>query len=1079
MRDARVRKNFGLMGGLSVRSGLWKLWTRWTLRSEGTPKRGARRWGRVGLLLALLLAVPPALAQFEEYNHPELKWKTLETEHFFAHFSPENEREARIVIAIGEEIYEPITSMYNYRPDGKVHFVIRDHDDYSNGGAWYYDNKIEIWAKPLDFELRGTHNWLYDVVTHEFTHIIQLGASRVGPRWLPALYFQNIGYESEKRPDVLRGYPNQIMSWPVAFTSVPMWLAEGTAQYQNPQLGHDWWDSHRDMNLRVRALNHHLLTLSQMGVFGKNSIDAESVYNHGLSLVRFIAHRYGDGALRNLSHQLSRPRIITFNQACKNALGITDDELYKQWLDSLISGYELKTATIREHLVSGELIYDKGFANLYPQFSPDGKRLAFLTNEGEDYLSLSHYICFDVEEGKIVDKTKAGKEQSKTIKEGQFNAPGFDEAEDSPVKGAFDWSPDGKRIVYSRKSGPNRHGSHFNDLYLWDPAAKKDYRLTKDARLSQPSFAPDGKRIVAVHNAGGSNNLVIAMLPDSLGKDDDLTKRVTWEFLTHFDDGRQMFSPRFAPDGKTIYLTMLLLDPRDICKYDLNEPDWQKAWQPVVCGKADDRDVTITPDGSALVFASDRTGIFNLYRMNIADSSIVPLTNVLGGAFMPAVSPEGQIAYSEFEDGGFRMRWLTDPQPVPVEYTRYLDLDQQERPDLPPLPSYDGAVKSYSAPFNKLFVIPRLMWDYGVFKPGFYAYTGDLLDKVTLFAGAAMDAAGERDLYLSGEYRQLAPTLFLEAYNITRKQRQTFDDNWVIIGERIENGVAVPIYDIYTIDYSFDLTELDLGARYPVFNRSTASLTYRNSRYKAVMEFDDGSSFSYTYHRGDAAILRLDADRRALKIDDDIHPRGGWRGWIEAGQEWNRFLDGFEVEAEKGTIVEVYDQYDYTRLETDLDYYQTLYQDLVVNPRLIGGWISQPVDPFYHLYAGGLPGLRGYSFYSLGGTRKLAGRLSLRLPVWTNIDRSWGPWYLDRVHAGIFAEAGDAWEGGHVGLDDVKKDVGGELRLRLFSWYGYPTDVQFTGAYGLDQFTISDDTGSLNTYGREWRWYVTVLFDFI
>ncbi|MCK7524862.1 MAG: hypothetical protein MZV64_48280 [Ignavibacteriales bacterium] len=52
----------------------------------------------------------------------------------------------------------------------KFTYVIKDIDDYSNGATYFFDNKIEIWTSALDFDLRGAHNWLRNVISHEFTH---------------------------------------------------------------------------------------------------------------------------------------------------------------------------------------------------------------------------------------------------------------------------------------------------------------------------------------------------------------------------------------------------------------------------------------------------------------------------------------------------------------------------------------------------------------------------------------------------------------------------------------------------------------------------------------------------------------------------------------------------------------------------------------------------------------------------------------------------------------------------------------------------------------------------------------------
>ena len=124
---------------------------------------------------ALIIFIPPLMAQDPYfYSHPELDWYTFETEHFIIHFHQGTQRTANIVAKIAEEIYGPVTRLYQFEPEDKIHFVIKDTDDYSNGGAFFFDNKIEIWAENLDYVMRGTRNWLRDVVTHEYTHMISI-----------------------------------------------------------------------------------------------------------------------------------------------------------------------------------------------------------------------------------------------------------------------------------------------------------------------------------------------------------------------------------------------------------------------------------------------------------------------------------------------------------------------------------------------------------------------------------------------------------------------------------------------------------------------------------------------------------------------------------------------------------------------------------------------------------------------------------------------------------------------------------------------------------------------------------------
>ena len=111
------------------------------------------------------------------FNHPELDWKSFETEHFIFYFHKETERTALEASKVAEIIYNPVTSLYDFYPEDKTSIILKDTDDYSNGAAMFFDNKIEIWTKPMDFDLRGSHRWIQDVFTHEFVHIIQLGSA--------------------------------------------------------------------------------------------------------------------------------------------------------------------------------------------------------------------------------------------------------------------------------------------------------------------------------------------------------------------------------------------------------------------------------------------------------------------------------------------------------------------------------------------------------------------------------------------------------------------------------------------------------------------------------------------------------------------------------------------------------------------------------------------------------------------------------------------------------------------------------------------------------------------------------------
>ena len=54
------------------------------------------------------------------------------------------------------------------------------------------------------------------------------------------------------------------------------------------------------------------------------------------------------------------------------------------------------------------------------------------------------------------------------------------------------------------------------------------------------------------------------------------------------------------------------------------------------------------------MFRSDRDGVSNLYALRLEDGALRRLTNVLGGAFAPAVDPKGDaVAFADYSSRGY------------------------------------------------------------------------------------------------------------------------------------------------------------------------------------------------------------------------------------------------------------------------------------------------------------------------------------------------------------------------------------------------------------------------------------------
>lgn len=1015
--------------------------------------------------LIVFFAFPYFLfAQFNEYN-PEYNWYTLKGEHVFVHYHPEAERTAKTVLKIAEEIWEPITSLYEYEPE-TVHFVIKDIDDYSNGATYFFDNKIEIWASALDFDLRGTHNWLRNVITHEFTHMVQIQSSMKLSRRFPAFYFQFMNYEKKRRPDILYGFPNFIASYPIATVNVPAWFAEGTAQYMRKEFGYDDWDTHRDMILRCYALSNKMLTWNQMGVFDKTSLGNESVYNAGFALVRYISQKYGEDKLREISHKLSKIWNFTIDAAIKDAIGISGRELYNEWVSFIKNDYKERISDVLNNHVEGKIIVNEGFGNFYPTFI-DNNKIIYISNKGNDYFGLSSIYLLDM-------STKREKLITPLVRSSLSKIP----AED--------------KIVYAKLSDDNPRWNNIHDLYIYDFKTQKSKRLTFGLRANNPNVSPDGKKIVFLFQKDGTTNLGIVDIDGT-----------NFKQLTFFNNGEQVYNPKFSNDGSFIVFGYALKNSREIAKVNIDGSDFSI----LIKNGYDNRDPVFDKEGN-LIYSSDETGIFNLYKLNMTTGEVKRLTNVIGGAFQPAVDDNGNIIYSGYTSDGFKIFYLPVDEQNKVDTAKKytwrnnppLSVDKPKGDlnysSISHLINYDDSkllnteFYKYSGYFSRVSIIPFIRYDNYTtsanaidrVKPGIYVASSDYLNRFSFFGGGAINKRLERDLFLSFEYRDKLPLLYnlgltpetgIELYSVSRKA------NTLIIFDSLDAS-----YNTKS-DVIYNLFETDLFLRHKIISEGN-SLEFRfifSSYTAAVGSFIfPNTNILYpttydTYFIGNDFQLKYTHEAIKPTIDSDINPVGR-KVEIKYDYEINRYNPDGEYTVEDGMLKPKYKNFNFHRIEFNWKEFVELFKDQTLTAQVrIASILGPAVPDFFDFYLGGLIGMKSYPFYSVSGNELSWINLTYRFPLLKNIDLRIGHIYVDKIYLAFYGDFGNAWSGKIPPLKEFKKGVGIDLRIKMNSFYIFPTSLFFNAAYSFDEVKRKI-IGEEVKYGKEWNFYGGILFDF-
>jgi len=1006
----------------------------------------------------------PGFSQFESY--PDLDWYTIETEHFTVTYHEGTERTAQIIAKIAEEVYGPITSLYNYPLPDKVNFVVSDVSDVANGATDFYGNRIEIFASALDFDLRGTHNWLRNVITHEFTHMVQLQAAMKFAKRMPAIYLQWLNYEKERRPDVLYGYPNVIVSYPISGFGVPSWFAEGVAQYQRQQMGYDYWDAHRDMILRSYVMDDNMLSWNEMGQFSSiTSLKAESIYNSGFALTRYISQKYGEKKLQEITSGLGDLTNFSVDKSIREVLGKDGDELYNEWKNYLKTDYTEKLKNVKISETKEEIIEKTGFANYYPHFSPDGKKIAYLSNQDFDYARTGLFL-YDLDTKKT-------------------------ELIAAPVSSNFTWSPDGKKIVFAERTYPPTIDEiSIFDLYEYTVKDKSIKKLTEELRAFSPSYSMDGNQLCFIVSKGGTLNLYIS--------DKDAKNK---KALTYFTKGEQIYNPKFSPDGKKIYFEFSLKDLRNIAVMDIESKKMEYVFEDE---NIDTRNPFITQDGKKMYFASDRTGIYNIYSYDFETRAVKQVTNVQGGAFMPSVQ-NGNLAYASYKSTGYKIALYKNFEEKNTgefgDYARPERLIKQsasnDSSSWSKLRNFDDKdytelkSRKYKSMFTQLSIFPVIRYDdysksnkfVDAIKPGIYIYSDEIMSRYSIFGGVSMNHKFERDIFFQFTYNNgvpfnekffarklgFAPKFDLALYNVSRKS----------------TGEVIAGIDSIDVGVNYDLLAIDFGMAFKIINSNhELKFTYNFSKYSASIDgflipsskiYIRGSSEDYFRANG----LTVDYNYEVYYPNKhmDINPIGR-KVKIQYQYEGSKINPEYTVD-ENNNLLTVYQKNRLHKLDANWLESVGLFENKhSIALKLRAATVFGPkVDEFYSFYASGLPGMKGYPFYALGGGRLFTANLTYRFPLISKIDMRISPFYLDKLYFGVYGDWGNAWDEKDVKLNQFKKDIGAELRLQMFSAYAFPTSLFFNAAYGFDSFT-KNFQGKNVTYGKEVRYYFGMLFGF-
>ncbi len=210
-----------------------------------------------------------------------------------------------------------------------------------------------------------------------------------------------------------------------------------------------------------------------------------------------------------------------------------------------------------------------------------------------------------------------------------------------------DWypalSPDGSKVIFES----NRDGQY--EIYGMDIDGSNQVNLTNDAAVDWfPAWSPDGSKIVFASTRTGGHLEIYVMNADGTG-------------VTPITSGTQeSLEPQWSPDGTTILFSRRApatgggaVGPSKLWTMNA-DGSGQAALLPT--STSNDHSAEYSPDGTMIVFITNRDGNEEVYRVNADGTGLLRLTTTAAREQVPSFSPNGDyIVFDTDRDGNVEL----------------------------------------------------------------------------------------------------------------------------------------------------------------------------------------------------------------------------------------------------------------------------------------------------------------------------------------------------------------------------------------------------------------------------------------
>ncbi len=557
------------------------------------------------IIFALLIILPAnSFSQFgkNKVQYQTFNWKYISSKNFDIYYNEGSKYIADFTAVEAEKAILKITKVIRFNLTKRIPIIVyntQNEFQQTNVINQYMSEGIlgvtEMFKNRVVLPFMGDYYQYRHVVHHELVHAV-LNQYIYGGNFQTAVQVgQNIQF--------------------------PLWMNEGLAEY----ISIGGIDTENDMYIRDLAISEKLRGLEYLSGY--------LAYRGGQTFYWYVAEKYGESKIADL---LTRVKSgYQLNSAFKESFGMELKDFSDQWVKDLKKYYwpdiEKFKAPDDFALRITNHKKEETFYNSSPTISPDGEKMAYISDADGLYA--------------IYIRNVEGKDKPIKIIS-SYRAQDFEEL--NLLTPGITWSPDGKKLAISAKSGAE------DAIYIYN-FKEDDYEkiLLGLKSISSVSWSPDGENLCFIASNFEKSDIYLYNLKTK--KRSQITEDVYTENV-----------PVWSPDSKKVYFIsnrsndLLYNNTFRIWKTDYSVSD---IYSIELNSKTIERlsfdpdnsktSIAATADGKHLLFISDKNGIGNIYALDLSNLKTRPITNSLTGLTQLSINKDGsRLVFASMYEGG-------------------------------------------------------------------------------------------------------------------------------------------------------------------------------------------------------------------------------------------------------------------------------------------------------------------------------------------------------------------------------------------------------------------------------------------